>query len=85
MLKCRDIPRESEKLLAGELSLWQRLMLHLHVFLCHNCRRYLRQLRTLLGALNTLQQRRDNNTPDVRTILRKLDERDESRNPNQQA
>ncbi|MDF1782415.1 MAG: zf-HC2 domain-containing protein [Alcanivoracaceae bacterium] len=52
MLKCRDIPSEAEKLLAGELPFGERVSVRMHLFICHNCRRYVRQLKVLLGALN---------------------------------
>ncbi|MCC1496349.1 zf-HC2 domain-containing protein [Alcanivorax sp. 1008] len=51
MLKCRDVPAEAEALLDGELSLGRRVALRFHLFMCGNCRRYLGQLRLLLGAV----------------------------------
>lgn len=51
MLKCRDVPAEAEALLDGELGLGRRVSLRLHLFMCGNCRRYLSQLRQLLGAV----------------------------------
>lgn len=51
MLKCRDVPAEAEALLDGELSFGQRMALRFHLFMCGPCRRYLRQLRVLLGAV----------------------------------
>ena len=51
MLKCRDVPAEAEALLDGELSLRRRMALRFHLFMCGNCRRYLHQLRSLLGAV----------------------------------
>jgi hypothetical protein len=51
MLKCRDVPAEAEVLLDGDLSLGRRMALRFHLFMCGPCRRYLRQLRQLLGAV----------------------------------
>jgi anti-sigma factor RsiW len=51
MLKCRDVPAETEALLDGELGLGRRMALRFHLFMCGPCRRYLRQLRALLGAV----------------------------------
>ena len=51
MLKCRDVPAEAERLLDGELSRGARISLRVHLFMCGPCRRYLRQLRVLLGAV----------------------------------
>lgn len=51
MLKCRDVPAEAEALLDGGLSRGARISLRIHLFMCGPCRRYLRQLRVLLGAV----------------------------------
>lgn len=51
MLKCRDVPAKAEALLDDELGFGQRAALRLHLFMCANCRRYLRNLRQLLGAV----------------------------------
>ncbi|MDF1629801.1 MAG: zf-HC2 domain-containing protein [Alcanivoracaceae bacterium] len=51
MLRCRDVPAEAEVLLDGELGFGRRVALRFHLFMCGNCRRYLSQLRLLLGAV----------------------------------
>ena len=51
MLKCRDVPAEAEALLDGALSRGARISLRIHLFMCGPCRRYMRQLRVLLGAV----------------------------------
>lgn len=45
MLKCRDILEQADAYLVGNLNSWQRLQFRLHLALCSNCRRYLRQLK----------------------------------------
>ncbi len=54
MLKCREVAVEAERLLDGELTWPRRLALRFHLLMCHHCQRYVRQLRTLLGAVRTL-------------------------------
>ena len=72
MLKCRDVPEQSEKLLAGELGFRARASLRLHLFICHNCRRYLRQLRLLLKALPGMADQRNASDHDVRRTIENL-------------
>lgn len=45
MLSCRQLVEQSGDLLDGPLSVRQRLALQLHLMLCGNCRRFMRQLR----------------------------------------
>lgn len=45
MLKCRDILEQADAYLTGHLNTWQLLQFRLHLALCSNCRRYVRQLK----------------------------------------
>jgi len=72
MLKCRDVPHQSEKLLAGELGFWQRLDLRIHLFICHPCRRYFNQLRVLLKSLPGLADKRTASDEEVRRAMDKM-------------
>ncbi|WP_022958772.1 hypothetical protein [Spongiibacter tropicus] len=51
MLKCREFVDTVDALVEGELTVRQRLSMRLHWFICKHCRRYLSQLRALLGAI----------------------------------
>lgn len=51
MLSCKELVRDADALLDGGLPLRHRLALRLHLFVCVHCRRYLRQLRLMVGAL----------------------------------
>lgn len=75
MLKCKDIPGHAEQLHEGKLSLWQRLSLYLHLFMCGHCRRYVRQLKLLLRLLPEAQARQqaDQEEAEVQAILARLD------------
>ncbi|MBQ0754579.1 MAG: anti-sigma factor [Gammaproteobacteria bacterium] len=74
MLKCRDIPSEAEKFLAGELSFGQRVSVRLHLFMCYNCRRYMRQLRVLLGALPGVPAAQPVSDDEVEQVMQRLDQ-----------
>ncbi len=72
MLKCRDVPHQSEKLIAGELGFWQKLDLRIHLVICHPCRRYYQQLKLLLATLPGLAGKRAANDDDVQRTLEKM-------------
>lgn len=57
MLSCKQVVSDADHLLAGEVTRRQRLAIGLHLLICIHCRRYLRQLRLLLGALPHLRRR----------------------------
>ncbi len=57
MLSCKQVVDRADHLLAGELPWRQRASVFFHLVICVHCRRYLRQLRVLLGALPHLRQR----------------------------
>lgn len=62
MLSCRELVNHADALLAGELPWRARLSARLHLSLCRHCRRYLRQLKTLLAALPALRRDADEDT-----------------------
>ena len=52
MLKCQHVEQRADALVDGTpLSRSERLALNLHLLICRHCRRYLRQLRTLVVSL----------------------------------
>lgn len=51
MLSCRDVTNRSDEFMDKSLGLKQRLAVVLHLLICVHCRRYLRQLRALIGAV----------------------------------
>jgi len=51
MLSCKELVHNADALIDGGLPLRRRLALRLHLFFCVDCRRYLRQLRLMVGAL----------------------------------
>lgn len=72
MLKCKHVVEKAGALVDGTpLSPRERFALRLHLMMCHHCRRYVRQLRALLGFLPREAEPLD----DARTeaILNKLD------------
>ncbi len=55
MLKCKDVPEQTDAYLAGELSFLKRLEFKLHTFICGPCRDYVKKLRLITEALPNLK------------------------------
>jgi hypothetical protein len=51
MLSCREVVKNADTLLARELPWRQRLAMSIHLLICHHCRNYVRQLKSLLLAI----------------------------------
>ena len=54
MLTCREITELVTEYLEGDLSLRDRLRFQMHLGMCQNCRRYVRQLKATASALGRL-------------------------------
>ncbi len=57
MLSCREVVRDTDLLLAGELAWHRRLSLKMHALMCRHCRRYMLQLRVLIRAVPYMHAR----------------------------
>lgn len=60
MISCKQATELASKRLDANLSLFQRFNLKLHLFLCHHCRRYVRQLRFIHKALPRMERYLEN-------------------------
>lgn len=54
MLKCRDIEQLASDYLDKDLSFRQRMAFKMHLFVCHNCRNYVRQLKTTISSIRLM-------------------------------
>lgn len=77
MLKCRDVVAEADALLDSQLGWRRRLALKLHLFICVDCRRYVRQLRLMVAAL--AQSRRELNDVRLEELMRRIRSGDRDR------
>ncbi|MCG8391571.1 MAG: zf-HC2 domain-containing protein [Pseudomonadales bacterium] len=74
MLKCRDVVDKADALVDGSpLTRRERFALRLHLLICHHCRRYVRQLRALLGFLPRQPDPLDEARTDA--ILKRLEDK----------
>ena len=56
MRSCKDINQNVDAHLDGELSLTQRIELRLHMLMCVDCRRYIRQLKNSVIAFRSTKK-----------------------------
>lgn len=68
MPSCRDITEHSSDYLDKNLPFAKRMRMHLHLFMCVNCRRYLQHMRLTIATLARLQNTRQSATTDPATV-----------------
>jgi len=76
MLKCRDILELADAYLANELNKWQRMQFRLHLAVCRNCRRYVRQLKLTQKVCQSLpidQQVSEQQLDSILTLIQQSD------------
>lgn len=54
MLKCREIEQLASDYLDQDLSFRQSMAFKMHLFMCHNCRNYVRQLKTTISSIRLM-------------------------------
>lgn len=62
MLMCRDLVKQADAYLAGDLPRMRRWMILMHLFMCRHCRRFMRQFELLLQVLPRLRKQADERT-----------------------
>lgn len=73
MLKCREIEQMASDYLDKDLSFQQRMAFRMHLFLCHNCRQYLRQLKTTISSVQLMSTKQTVIVDDkVKTLAKQL-------------
>jgi hypothetical protein len=56
LISCKDASRLISQMQDGQVSLWKRLQLRLHLAACDACTHFLRQLRFLREAMRRYKQ-----------------------------
>jgi anti-sigma factor ChrR (cupin superfamily) len=54
MLTCKEITELVTEYAEGGLSFMDRIRFQMHIGMCRNCRRYVRQVKATVGALGLL-------------------------------
>lgn len=72
MLKCTQAVEDANTMHTSELGWWRRFSLFMHLLMCHHCRRYVRQLKMLLGAVKDMHG--EASDEEVERVLKRLRE-----------
>lgn len=64
MLMCRDLVKQADAYLAGDLPRMKRWLIKMHLFMCRHCRRFMHQYELMLQALPRLHRKADDRTVD---------------------
>lgn len=70
MLTCREMSELGSAIIDGQLNLRTRMAVFMHLRLCTNCRRYIRQLKTTSQVLQRLPL--DQGPVDAAAVLDKV-------------
>ena len=54
MLKCKEITKQADQYLDGELSFTQRISFKMHLALCKHCGRYVKQLSLVVNKIKKI-------------------------------
>ena len=55
MLKCKDIANQSSEFIEEKLSTREKVSYYLHLSMCGNCRRFIKQFRLMITQSKSLQ------------------------------
>lgn len=50
MLKCKDVAHLSSEYIDNSLSFWQLINIKMHLLMCSNCRRFIKQLKNTVDV-----------------------------------
>lgn len=64
MLMCRDLVKQADAYLTGDLPRMKRWLIKMHLFMCRHCRRFMHQYELLLLVLPRLRRKADDRTVD---------------------
>jgi hypothetical protein len=83
MFSCKDVTEKANQYIDSELPFSQRLNMRLHLFVCVNCRLYLKQLQTTIQVLGRMRKPEAAPTSEakVNEIVEKLKKEKQAGNP----
>lgn len=67
MLKCKHIAEQASEYLESEQGFWQRWSWRMHLFICANCRRFVKnlQLTCQMAAVKKMPEASDQEVDDI--------------------
>jgi len=71
MLQCKDVVEEASNYIDGDLPLFKRIGLFLHVVLCRCCRNYVNQIRQTIDTVAITKPKEPDDT-DIEALAKTL-------------
>ena len=72
MLTCKDVSDVASDYMEGPTTFVQRLGLRLHLIMCVNCRRYMKQLRLASGVAKKISVPLEPSDEEIESLVQKL-------------
>ncbi len=72
MLTCRDVCDNATRHIEGPTGFADRFALRLHLLLCRECRRFMRQFRMMIGAAEQLNELPGPTDEEIDALVNKL-------------
>jgi len=69
MLNCRDLAHQTDAFLDGELGLWKKLRIRMHLSMCNGCSLFMDQMRITRSLVDAEAQVADTNATDIDGIF----------------
>ncbi|MCO4849309.1 MAG: zf-HC2 domain-containing protein [Yoonia sp.] len=69
MLNCRDLAYQADAFLDGELSLWKKLQIRIHMSMCNGCSAFIDQMRSTRTLVKAEAQVADTADTEIDSIL----------------
>ena len=54
MLNCKELSQLASEHIDGKLSIYMQMKVRMHLFMCHDCRNYIDQMRLTVQSLHRL-------------------------------
>lgn len=74
MINCKEVNEQASDYMDGDLPLLKRLSIAMHIFICRDCRNYLKQLRSTAAAIATVKPK-EKTAIDTQDIVNNLIEK----------
>ncbi len=71
MYQCKDVAKEANDYIDGNISLRKRFGLFLHLIVCSCCRNYLQQIRSTISTITILKPK-EKSTTNTKDLAKKL-------------
>ena len=72
MITCRHVYESASDYVEGPVNLRERLLLFVHLVICKHCRRYIRQLKAVIGIAAVIPPMQEPTEAEIDILARRL-------------